>query len=98
MPWTVITRPDSDRRFLRYSSDCSDKEWNLIAPFLVPASTVGRPRKHSMRLVWNAISYNAATGCQSLPSGQAKRRREGGYAAERLPTFHNRAILLLRNA
>jgi transposase len=64
MPWTEITRPDYDRRFLRYASDCSDEEWALIAPFLTPASSVGRPLKHSMRQIWNAISYIAATGCQ----------------------------------
>lgn len=64
MPWTEITRPDYDRRFLRYASDCSDEEWALIAPFLKPASNVGRPRRHSMRQIWNAISYIAATGCQ----------------------------------
>ena len=64
MPWTETTRPDYDRRFLRYASDCTDGEWKLIAPFLIPASKVGRPHKHSMRHIWNAISYIAASGCQ----------------------------------
>lgn len=64
MAWTEITRPDYDRRFLRYASDCSDEEWALISPFLMSASNVGRPLKHSMRQIWNAISYIAATGCQ----------------------------------
>lgn len=64
MPWTEITRSDYDRRYLRYASDCSDEEWALIAPFLIPASKVGRPRRHSMRCIWSAISYIAATGCQ----------------------------------
>lgn len=64
MPWTEITRPDYDRRYLRYASDCIDEEWALIAPFLMPASSVGRPLKHSIRQIWNAISYIAATGCQ----------------------------------
>lgn len=64
MPWTEMTRPDYDRRFLRYASDCTDIEWNLIAAFLARGSKVGRPRKHSMRHIWNAISYIAATGCQ----------------------------------
>jgi transposase len=64
MPWTEITRPNYDRRYLRYASDCSDDEWALIEPFLSPASRVGRPREHSMRLIWNAISFIAATGCQ----------------------------------
>ena len=64
MPWTEITRPDYDRRGLRYASDCTDDEWAVVAPFLLPASRVGRPRKHSMRRMWDAISYIAATGCQ----------------------------------
>ena len=64
MPWTEITRPEYDRRFLRYASDSTDAEWALIAPFIIPASKVGRPRKHSMRHIWNAISYIASTGCQ----------------------------------
>ena len=61
MPWTEITRPDYDRRGLRYASDCTDDEWAVVAPFLLPASRVGRPRKHSMRRMWDAISYIAAT-------------------------------------
>lgn len=64
MHWTEITRPDYDRRFLRYASDCTDEEWLLIAPFVTRSSKVGRPRKHSMRHIWNAISYIAASGCQ----------------------------------
>jgi len=64
MPWTEITRPDYDRRFLRYASDCTDTEWTLIAPFLLRSSKVGRPRTHLMRHIWNAISYIAVTGCQ----------------------------------
>jgi len=64
MPWTEITRADYDRRFLRYASDCTDEEWHLIAPFLTRSSKVGRPRTHSMRHIWNAISYIASTGCQ----------------------------------
>jgi transposase len=64
MPWTEITRPDYDRRFLRYASDCTDDEWSLIEPFLRRVSRVGRPLRHSMRHIWNAISYIAATGCQ----------------------------------
>jgi transposase len=64
MPWTEITRPDYDRRSLRYASDCRDEEWALIEPFMLPVSKVGRPRKTDMRNVWEAIQYIAATGCQ----------------------------------
>lgn len=64
MPWTETTRPDYDRRGLRYASDCTDEEWALVAPFMPPRARVGRPRKTNMRAVWNAIQYIAATGCQ----------------------------------
>ena len=64
MPWTEITRPDYDRRDLRYASDCTDDEWALVAPFMPARAKVGRPRKTNMRAVWNAIQYIAATGCQ----------------------------------
>ena len=64
MPWTEITRPDYDRRGQRYASDTTDEEWALVAPFMPPASKVGRPRRTDMRVVWDAIQYMAATGCQ----------------------------------
>ena len=63
MPWTEITRPDYDRRGLRYASDTTDAEWEFVAPFLEPRSAVGRPREVSMRNVWDAIQYIAASGC-----------------------------------
>jgi transposase len=64
MAWTETTREQYDRRQLRYASDCSDEEWALIAPFMPAPCTVGRPRKWSMREVWDAIQYIAAAGCQ----------------------------------
>lgn len=64
MPWTEITRPDYDRRSLKYASNCTDEEWALIKPFMLPRSHVGRPRRTNMRRVWDAIQYIAATGCQ----------------------------------
>jgi len=64
MPWTEITRPEYDRRGQRYTSDCTDEEWALVAPFMPPASKVGRPRQTDMRSVWDAIQYMAASGCQ----------------------------------
>jgi len=64
MPWTEITRPQYDRRGLRYASDCTDEEWALIEPFLTRTSKVGRPCKWPMREIFNAVLYMAATGCQ----------------------------------
>lgn len=34
MPWTEITRRQYGREGLRYSSDLTDEEWVLIAPYL----------------------------------------------------------------
>ncbi|AJD50295.1 hypothetical protein TH3_00845 [Thalassospira xiamenensis M-5 = DSM 17429] len=64
MPWTDITRPQYNRDCLRYPSDLSDREWELIAPFIPAAKTGGRPRRTDMREVMNAIIYIASGGIQ----------------------------------
>ena len=33
MRWNETTRRDYNKRFLRYTSDYTDEEWHLIAPF-----------------------------------------------------------------
>ena len=62
--WTEITRPQYERSGLRYASDLTDGEWQLIAPLLPPARRLGRPRTTDLREVLNAILYMARTGCQ----------------------------------
>jgi len=64
MVWTDITRPQYDRKNLRYASDCTDEEWAIIEPLLPAAKHTGRPRKTKLREVWNAIQYISMTGCQ----------------------------------
>ena len=64
MAWTEITRRQYDRRGQRYSSDCTNEEWELIEPFLRRVSNVGRPRETDMRDVWDAIQYVGQSGCQ----------------------------------
>ncbi len=64
MGWTETARCEHDRRRLRYTSDCTDAEWAIIAPLLARTTKVGRPRPHRARDSWNAIQYLAATGCQ----------------------------------
>ena len=46
-----------------YASDLRDEEWVLLAPLLEPQQK-GRPRKHSLRAICNAIRYVQRTGCQ----------------------------------
>lgn len=64
MAWTETTRPHYERGLDRYASDCTDREWAIIKPFMPGPSRIGRPRKSNLREVWNAIQYIATTGCQ----------------------------------
>ena len=64
MPWTETTRREYRRETPRYASDLTDYEWDLIARFMPPRRTVGRPRKTNLREVMNAILYIGSTGCQ----------------------------------
>ncbi len=48
---------------LPYPSDLSDSEWAIIKSLLGPDPVRGRPRKHALRDIWDAIFYMARTGC-----------------------------------
>src|SRR5216683_5580045 len=49
-----------------YPSDLTDEEWVAIQRLLPPPKRgrSGRPRKYPLREIWNAIFYQARTGCQ----------------------------------
>lgn len=64
MTWTEITRAHYRREGLRYASDLTDAEWELIEPLMPPPSAIGRPRETELRSVFDAILYIASTGCQ----------------------------------
>jgi transposase len=64
MAWTETTRAKYDRSQLRYASDTTDPEWQVINPHIPPPKPCGRRRKTDMRQVVNAIFYIAQTGCQ----------------------------------
>ena len=68
--WTKDHRRAADRRGLRYPSDLTDAEWELVKPFIRPAKRGGRPRSVDIREVLNAIFYVLSTGCQwnAIPS------------------------------
>ena len=40
-----------------YTTDLSDAEWDVLAPLLEPATRRGRPRRHALRTVVNAVLY-----------------------------------------
>jgi putative transposase len=64
MPWTKTTRKQYRRNGLRYASDVTDREWQLVARLLPKPKRVGRPREVDLRVVLNAMLYILATGCQ----------------------------------
>jgi transposase len=64
MSWTETTRRQYRRDGLRYASDLTDAEWQLIEPHLPPAKSLGRRRKTDLRRVVDAMLYLLTTGCQ----------------------------------
>lgn len=64
MPWTETARREYRRQNPRYASDLTDREWQLIAPFLPGARRIGRPRTTDLSEIVNAVLYMASTGCQ----------------------------------
>ena len=49
---------------MRYTSDLTDCEWNLISYCFPKPGKKGRPREHTFRELLNAIFYLTKTGCQ----------------------------------
>ena len=64
MAWTEITRAKYRRDGLRYASDTTDAEWDVIEPHLPAAAAQGRTRETDLRDVVDAIFYIAQSGCQ----------------------------------
>src|SRR5690348_13346349 len=46
-----------------YLTNLSDAEWHLLEPLLPPPAGTGRPRRHSVRTIVNAILYELRSGC-----------------------------------
>jgi putative transposase len=46
-----------------YTTDLTDAEWQLLAPWIPAAKPGGRPRTQNMRMVVNAILYVLRSGC-----------------------------------
>ena len=62
--WKPENRPLYDRSKLRYPSDVTDDEWNLIGPEIPPAKPGGNKRGVDVREVVNGAMYILSTGCQ----------------------------------
>ena len=62
--WTSENRGRYDRGKLRYPSDLTDDEWNLVGPLIPPGKRGGDKRAVIMREVVNGLMYILSTGCQ----------------------------------
>ena len=62
--WTAENRGRYDRSKLRYPSDLTNEEWQLIEPLIPPGKSGGGKRTVVMREVVNGLMYILSTGCQ----------------------------------
>ena len=62
--WTTENHHRYDRDNLRYPSDLTDAEWQLIKPLIPPAKRGGGKRTVNIREVINGLMYVLSTGCQ----------------------------------
>ena len=62
--WTIENRARYNRSGLRYPSDLTEAEWDLIAPLIPPAKRGGNKRSVDLREVVNGLMYVLSTGCQ----------------------------------
>ena len=62
--WTSKNRSRYDRSKLRYPSDLTDNEWQLVEPLIPPGKRGGDKRTVVMREVVNGLMYVLSTGCQ----------------------------------
>ena len=62
--WTNENRARYDRSKLRYPSDLTDGEWQLVEPLIPPGKSGGGRRTVNMREVVNGLMYVLSTGCQ----------------------------------
>lgn len=62
--WPLENRTRYDRSRLRYPSDLTEAEWELVAPLIPPAKRGGNKRTVDLREVVNGLMYVLSTGCQ----------------------------------
>src|ERR1700739_4658297 len=81
MMWTNENRVQYDRSTLRYPSDVTDPEWELIRPLIPPAKRGGNKRTVDVREIVNGVMYILGTGCQwaALPKDLPPRSTVNDY-------------------
>jgi transposase len=79
--WTTENRNRYDRSKLRYPSDLTDAEWDLIAPVTPCAKRGGGKRTVDLHEVVNGLMYVLSTGCQwrAIPKDLPPRSTVNGF-------------------
>ena len=79
--WTAVNRARYDRSKLRYPSDLTDAEWELVSPLIPKAKRGGDKRTVNLREVVNGMLYVLSTGCQwrAIPKDLPPRSTVHGY-------------------
>src|SRR5277367_2627265 len=79
--WTTENRGRYDRSRLRYPSDLTDGEWQLVEPLIPRGKRGGGKRTVVMREVVNGLMYILSTGCQwaALPKDLPPRSTVNDY-------------------
>src|ERR687893_203514 len=78
---TAESRSQYDRKGLRYPSDVTDAEWELVRPFLVSSKHGSSPSPERVRAILNGVLYVLSTGCQwrALPKDLPPRSTVHGW-------------------
>lgn len=79
--WTAENRSRYARKSLRYPSDVTDAEWDLVRPFVVDRKHRGSPTPERMRAILDGVLYVLSTGCQwrALPKDLPPRSPVHGW-------------------
>ena len=101
--WTTENRGRYDRSKLRYPSDLTDAEWQLVELLIPPGKSGGGKRTVVMREVVNGLMYILSTGCQwaALPKDLPPRSTVNAYLLRwhddgTLDCIHNALYVLCR--
>ena len=94
--WSPTTRRQHSRSGLRYGSDTTDAEWQILEPLLPGEAACGRKWAWPMREIVNGIFYVLRGGVawRLLPRCFPPPDNTGGSASMRSPspTHFNRSI------
>ena len=77
--WTNENRAHYDRSGLRYPSDVTDAEWELVSPLIPPARRGGGKRKVNMREVVNGLMYVLSCQWRAIPKDLPPKSTVYGY-------------------